>query len=321
MLSPTEQREERVQKRNLILLAIAVLIGLFAVVLANAWFSGMESRRTAIEHQQATTRIVVAAAPLDFGAQLSSANVRLQDWPAASVPEGAFVSLPDALKNERVALRPLVPGEPVLASNVSGANGRATLAALLPPGMRAVSVSVNEVRGVAGFVLPGTLVDVLVTRRIEGEGASGDDLRSDVLLEGVRVLAIDQLASDRQNEPKVARSATLAVSLRDAQRLAIAEKVGTLSLALRRLEDGTQPSGATTQLVTSRELAGPRLIVPARRMPQAGPAYAASAGGIVPPPLPTLGVGSAAPVRSGPVLTVVRGVEPTDYPVQAAIRR
>lgn len=313
------------QKRNLILLAIAVLIGLFAVVLANAWFSGMETRRESTERQAETTRIVVAAAPLDFGAQLNSTNVRLQDWPAASVPQGAFRTLPDALKNDRVALRPLVPGEPVLASNVSGANGRATLAALLPPGMRAVSVSVNEVRGVAGFVLPGTLVDVLVTRRIEGEGATSDDLRSDVVLEAVRVLAIDQLASDRQNEPKVARTATLAVSLRDAQRLAIAEKVGTLSLALRRLEEGGLATGGATQLVTSRELAGPRLIVPARRTYTPGPVYA---GGIVPPPLPTIGnapaggaMGGLAPVRSGPVLTVVRGVESTDYPVAPAIRR
>ncbi|MFC3174031.1 Flp pilus assembly protein CpaB [Novosphingobium bradum] len=321
------------QKRNLILLAVAVLIGVFAVVLANAWFSGMETRQQGTVRQQETARIVVAAAPLDFGASLNSTNVRLQDWPAASVPEGAFRTVPDALKNERVVLRPLVAGEPLLASNVSGANGRATLAALLPQGMRAISIAVNDVRGVSGFVLPGTLVDVLLTRQIDGGGAQNNDMRSDVVLKGVRVLAIDQLASDRQNEPKVARTATLAVSLRDAQRLAIAEKIGSLSLALRRLEDGVADVGSGTQLVTSRDVAGPRIAIPARQAAAAGIAaqsyraesYRAEsyrAGGIMPPALPSIG-GAAAitPVRAGPILTVVRGVEPTDYPVGQALGR
>ena len=306
--------------RNWILLAIAVVIGLVAVLIANAWFSGVEDRQEQTAQRQELTRIVVASAPVEFGARLSQQNVRLQDWPANAVPQGAFTAMPEALKNDRVALRALVPGEPVLASNVSGTDGRATLAALLPAGMRAVSVPVNDVRGVSGFVLPGTMVDVLLTRRIPGEGATNEDMRADVILENVRVLAIDQVASDKQAEPKVARTATLAVSLFDAQRLALAEKIGTLSLALRRIEDtvGPVPVAGGQRLVTNRDLGGGRLVIPGR----AGSAAPAAAAGIVVPSLPAIG-GSTASVatHSGPSMMVVRGTEATTYPVSASGRR
>lgn len=307
------------QQRNWILLAIAVAFGLFAVLIANAWFSGKEQQQEQTAQRQEMTRIVVASAPLEFGSRLSDQNVRLQDWPANAVPQGAFRSLPDALKNDRVALRAMVQGEPVLASNVSGIDGRATLAALLPAGMRAVSVPVNDVRGVSGFVLPGTLVDVLLTRKIPGEGSTNEDMRSDVILENVQVLAIDQVADDKQADPKVARTATLAVSLFDAQRLAVAEKIGTLSLALRRIEDsaGAAPVASAQRLVTNRDLGATRLVIPGRG-PAAGPAVAS----VVAPALPAIGGGgAAAPARSGPSMMIVRGTEVTSYPVSSGSRR
>ncbi|HMP55440.1 MAG TPA: Flp pilus assembly protein CpaB, partial [Novosphingobium sp.] len=242
-------------------------------------------------------------------------------WPANAVPQGAFTALPEALKNDRVALRALVQGEPILASNVSGADGRATLAALLPAGMRAVSVPIDDVRGVSGFVLTGTLVDVLLTRKIPGDGATAEDMRADVILENVQVLAIDQVADDRQAEPKVARTATLAVSLFDAQRLAVAEKIGTLSLALRRIEDtaGAAPVAGGQRLVTNRDLGGGRMFIPGRA--PAGGTAAAAAPGLVVPALPAIGGGAPAAVRSGPSMMVVRGTEATTYPVSANGRR
>lgn len=304
------------QKRNLILLAVAAAIGLIAVILANSWFSGMQE---ASARRVETVPIVVASAPLTFGTQLSTQNVRLQQWPADSVPTGAFRALPEALKNERVALRSMVPGEPVLASNVSGENGRATLAAILPPGMRAISIAVNDVRGVSGFVLPGTLVDVILTRNIQGGGATSEDMRSDIVLENVRVLAIDQSADDKTTDPKVARTATLAVSMRDAQRLAIAEKIGTLSLALRRLEDATSGAAPGSQLVTTRDVAGPRLAIPGKPA-MATATVTSSAMGVTPPPIPAIGASGVMvpPVHTGPSMTVVRGVEATSYPISQA---
>ncbi|MEY4239573.1 MAG: Flp pilus assembly protein CpaB, partial [Pseudomonadota bacterium] len=247
------------QNRNWILLGIAALVGLFAVLLANAWFSGVEQQQGGPTGEQKLSRIVVATQPLEFGARLTGQNVRLQDWPEASVPQGAFRSVPDALKDNRVAIRPIVPGEPVLASKVSGTDGRATLAALLPAGMRAMSLPVDAVSGVSGFVLPGSMVDVILTRKISGDAGSREGHRSDVILESVQVLAVDQQASDKQTEPKVARTATVAVSLYDAQRLVLAQQAGSLSLVLRKPSDadvGDAGTARPTRSVTLLELGG-----------------------------------------------------------------
>jgi pilus assembly protein CpaB len=297
------------------LLAVAVVIGLVAVVLANAYFSGVEQKQKTAAVQQQMARIVVATQPLEFGTRLTEQNVRMQNWPADGVPQGAFRSIPDALKDNRVALRPMVPGEPVLASNVSGLDGRATLAALLPEGMRAFSIPVDQVHGVAGFVLPGTMVDVLLTRQIEGDGATGQDVRSDMLLQNVQVLAIDQLADDKKGEPKVGRTATLAVTPYDAQRLAIALRLGTLSLTLRKVEtaeaaaaegDATGPQART---VTSRQLGMPRIVIGGRRG-GGGPVQPAN---VVMPVAP--GMLAQPRIHTGPSMTVVRGTESTSYPV------
>lgn len=311
------------QGRNLILLGVAVLVGIIAVIMANAYFSGVEQRQEKIAAQQQMARIVVATQPLEFGAPLTPQNVRLQNWPASSVPEGAFRSVPEALKNRRVALRPMVPGEPVLASKVSGTDGRATLAALLPDGLRAVSIPVDAVNGVAGFVLPGTMVDILLTRQIEGDGASSDDQRSDLLLENVQVLAVDQLASDKEGKPKSSKTATLAVTLHDAQRLAIARKLGTLSLALRKVEsaavDGTAPTGQLARTLTSRQLGVPRIVMGGRRGGGGGNAEPRQATiNFVGPQLaaaPAMPAGLAPASFGGPSMTVVRGTQTTNYPV------
>ncbi len=303
------------QNRNWVLLGIAVVIGLFAVLLANAWFSGVEQQQAGKTGEQKLVRIVVAAEPLEFGTRLTGQNVRLQDWPQASVPQGAFTSLADALKDGRVALRPVVPGEPVLASKVSGLDGRATLAALLPAGMRAVSVPVNAVSGVSGFILPNSMVDVILTRKIAGDGAGREGHRSDVILENVQVLAIDQLTNDKQSEPRLAKTATLAVSLYDAQRLSLAEQAGTLSLALRRPSDGDAAAAGAApaaRSVTLYELGGTRL---------ASAAPTVATGSLVAPALPSFGSApaggtpAAAAGWTGPTMTIVRGTQPTSYPV------
>jgi pilus assembly protein CpaB len=311
------------QGRNWLVAAIAIVVGLIAVIIANAYFTGVEQRSASEADSQKMVQIVVATQPLAFGTKLIPQNIKLQTWPAASVPQGAFMTIPDALKDNRVALRPIVPGEPILASKVSGTDGRATLAALLPEGMRAVSVPVSAINGVSGFVLPGTMVDVLLTRQIEGEGAKREDLRSDVFLQNVEVLAVDQQANDKEGKPKVARTATVAVTLFDAQRLAIATKVGTLSLVLRKVEaapgstiDGPPKSavGTFASVVTKRDLGGPRLFVPKKS--EAAPRPAAPAYAAAPRP-PRMGGSVTAPggFGAGGSMTVFRGAEPTTYPV------
>jgi pilus assembly protein CpaB len=314
------------QGRNLLIAAVAVILGLVAVVVANAWFSGKEDQQDRAIVDTRTTQIVVATQPFEFGTKLTQQNIKLQDWPNASIPQGAFRTLAEALRENRVALRPIVPGEPILADKVSGKDGRATLAALLPEGMRATSVPVDAVRGVAGFILPGTMVDVLLTRNIPGEGTISEDIRSDVLLTNVQVLAIDQVASDRTDKPKVSRTATLAVTLYDAQRLALATKMGTLSLVLRKVEtaagsgtdDGTAAPEMAATTVTGRQIGGPRLYVVRRR---GGDGGGGGGGGSAPAPraptfaAPPAGAAVMPAAPSGPTMTVFRGAEPTVYPV------
>nr|WP_237437324.1 Flp pilus assembly protein CpaB [Alteraurantiacibacter aestuarii] len=309
------------------MLVIAAVVGIVAVIIANAWFSGMEQRQDEAQitlREQETVQIVVATQPLEYGTALSDQNLRLQYWPAASVPQGAFLTVDAALQDRRVAIRPIVPGEPVLASKVSGADGRATLAALVPAGMRAVSLPVDAIRGVAGFVVPGSSVDVILTRRIAGGGARNEDLRSDVILENVQVLAVDQTVDDTEGEPRVSQTATVAVSLVDAQRLAVAQGVGTVSLALRSITelasigpDG-QASGMAT--VTAANLGSRAMYIPATAL--------------APPPVTqttyisrdddsSKRAGSAsAPVAvsvpQGPRMEIVRGTQPTSYPVGRA---
>lgn len=302
------------QGRNLALIAVAAFVALIAVIIANAYFSGVEQRQQILAQRQQMVRIVVASQPLEFGAKLTPANVQMQLWPAASVPEGAFRSLPDAFKDNRVVLRPMVPGEPVLASKVSGTDGRATLAALLPAGMRAVSIPIGPVSSVAGFALPGMRVDVLLTRKIPGDGATAEDMRSDVILRDVPVLAVDQTVDEKTGKPLLGKTATVQVTLFDAQRLAIADKIGSLSLALRNtanLADATEVA-AEAGTATNRDLGGARIyggrlgMRPAAQGFVMPPAYA--------PPAASRAIGEALrPV--GPTMTVFRGTTVSELPI------
>jgi len=134
----------------------------------------------------------------------------------------------------------------VLASKITGPGQRATLSAMLSDGMKAVTIRVNDVEGVAGFVLPGERVDVVLTRTGEKNNAVND-----VVLQNVRVLAVDQLADQRADKPAVVKAVTLEVDPTDGQKIALAATVGTLSLLLRKAGDVVS---ADTRRVTTRDL-------------------------------------------------------------------
>src|SRR5581483_4110551 len=119
--------------------------------------------------------------------------------------------------------------EPLLKSKITGPGQRATLSAMLNDGLKAVTVRVNDVDGVGGFVLPGDHVDVLLTRQLEKNNGN-----TEVILQNVRVLAIDQIADERLEKPSVAKAVTLEVDIVGAQKLSLAVSVGSLSLMLRK---------------------------------------------------------------------------------------
>jgi pilus assembly protein CpaB len=286
-------------RRNAVIAGIAVLLGLFAVYMANAWFSGVEDQQARVAEQQQLVRIAVANQDMDFGAPLTQDSVKLTNWPANSVPQGAYreADVQRLLAGGNVAIRPITRGEPILLSRISE---RAVLSANLPADMRAVTVPVDAVSGVAGFVTPGDVVDVLLTRQIPGEGAEADDKMVNVVLEKVQVLAIDLRAGEGNTEAALGKTATLQVTPRDAQKLVLATQVGRLSLALRNVED---VSGSPRAVVSTRDLGG-GLYMRARPTAGAAPRQVAVASGVATP-----GVAAAAVPRrpTGPTMTVVRG--------------
>ena len=295
----------QLQNRNIFIVIGALVIAAFAVFLINAYLTGVEQRVEKQAETEGLTTIVVATQPLDFGDPLTPENVRLQNFPANSVPQGAFTTIRGALADNRVVLRPIVPGEPVLADKVSGASGRAVLAAKLPEGMRAVAIPVTDVTGVSGSVRPGDTVDVLLTRQIPGDGAEAADLMSDIILERVKVLAIDQIANEGATEAQVGKTAVLEVDPLQAQQLAIGTKLGTLSLALRNVESLEEAKGRT---LTNRDVGNSRLYIRKRPTQQAS-AMARPAAMAQP------GSPMARPMPSGPSMTIYRGVEGQAYPV------
>ena len=222
--------------RNLIVLVIAAVVGIFAVIIANSYLSGVEKREVTAAEDGRLIQIAVARVPLEYGATLSSENIRMVSWPTTSMPSGAFQSLKGLYGSAetRVVLRPIEAGEPILPGKITGFGGRASLSELIETDMRAVAVRINDVAGVAGFVLPGDRVDILVTRmpKLDGEIGEAEQI-TDILLQNIRVIAVDQEPSEKKTDPVIAKTITFSVDQQGAQKLALAGQVGALSLALR----------------------------------------------------------------------------------------
>jgi pilus assembly protein CpaB len=177
-------------------------------------------------------RVAVASLPLVYGAEITPDKVKFVNYPQASLPPGTFRSMAELIPQgkRRVALRPIQVNQPLMAIDLSGEGQNASIAALLPDGMRAATVRLNDVSGVAGFVKPNDTVDVLITRQAIGSA----EQVTDVLLQNVRVIAMGQDASGADNKPAVQRSATLEVTPVDAQKLALGQQLGSLSFVLRK---------------------------------------------------------------------------------------
>lgn len=235
------------------MIVLAGVFGVLAVVLANIWLANQRNALAQSNGVQAST-IVVAAMPLKFGDTLSADKLREIAWPAGAIPTGAFKTTKDALAGNgtRQALQAISANEPVLASKITGAGQRATLSAVLGEGMKAVSIRVNDVLGVAGFVFPGDRVDVLLTRTVRSDNGP-DKSFVDVLLQSVKVLAVDQVADESKDSPTVVKAVTVEVSTKDAQKLTLAAGAGQLSLALRQ---AAASNGETTERITLSDLTG-----------------------------------------------------------------
>jgi pilus assembly protein CpaB len=285
---------------NVVVLFLAIVMGGIAAMLARSWLQG--HARASLGEEGIGT-IVVAAQPLSFGTNLTADNVREIPWASRSLPEGAFASKEDLFKyGTRAVLSALDRNEAVLKTKISGPGQRGSLSAILEDGKRAVTVRVDDVRGVAGFVLPGDFVDVVL---IGEDPATAREGYSDILLHHVKVLAIDQLAAERPEQPTVPKAVTLEVTTEQAQKILLASNIGKLSLILRQPGDGKTDGD---KRVTERDIGRnpPKPPVPPMRLPPPPPPPAPVV--VAPPPPP--------PPPPTVTVTIVRGTKNQEYQVK-----
>jgi pilus assembly protein CpaB len=218
------------RNRMLIGLAVAIVVALFlSTFVYRAFQSASAIKPVTTEH------IVVAAQPLQVGTRVDASNLRLIPWPSGEPVAGMFTRIADCAN--RAVITPLAENEPILESKLAATQSGAGLPATIPEGMRALSVAVNDVVGVAGFVIPGTMVDVLVTGRVADSG-HGEQNITRTILENVKVLAAGQkIEQDREGKPQNVPVITLLVTPDDAARLTMASTEGKIQLALRNTVD------------------------------------------------------------------------------------
>ena len=244
-------------------IAASAVFGIAAVFLVRGMVKGnaTHTRAAMSQPREDTVPVVIAAHKIAYGEALKPRVLKLVQWPKNRVPEGAFSSL-DTFdskdKGWRLALVRMAANEPVLAFKVSGEGQRQSLSSLINEDMRAFAVRIDQTSGVGGFVLPGDTVDVVLVRNLNPESRS-PKMVSDMIVQNVKVLGVDQNADATSEKNKVAKTATIEVSVRDAQRLALAARLGDLTLVLRR-------AGAATIDRTGRvSVADLRSVTPRRK--------------------------------------------------------
>jgi pilus assembly protein CpaB len=206
--------------------------------------------------------VVVAAKSLPFGAPIVKETLKTVEWPKVSIPQGAFANVDEiyagaTAPGDRIALALINTDEPITHVRVSGFGAKPTLSRQVENGKRAISIRVDDVVGVAGFVLPGDRVDVMLTRRI---GTAANNLRTEIILQDITILGIDQSADQAADKPIVARTATVEVTPEQAQKVILAQQAGSLSLALRSFDTAGL---IDTQPITENDLSTGRRAAPA----------------------------------------------------------
>lgn len=276
--------------RTIATVAFALLFGLAAVILTQVWLGRQRTADRQTAAIEGTVPVVVAAQPIARGMALEPTLLKVVRFPQVSVPAGALTTIEQATAGgQRLALRSIAANEPIMVGKITMPGGKVNLSAAMTPGMRAITFRSNDVAGVAGFVLPGDRVDMLLTRDAAA-GNSDSTLVSQVVVDNLKVLAVDQVDDDAEGKPVVAKAITLEATPEQAQTIALAQAAGTVSLALRQVGDD-QP--IDKRIMTVADLGGYR-----------APAKAAAVGYR---PAPR----RAAP--SGPQVAVTRGVVVTSY--------
>ncbi|NJD31192.1 MAG: Flp pilus assembly protein CpaB [Gammaproteobacteria bacterium] len=213
-------------RRGPILIVMSLILAAAAAWFALEYMKSLEAKK---EATPGTVPVAIAAMDIPFGTKVEARHVGMIQMLEGTAPKGNF---PSAAEVEgKVARDSIMQGEILLAPQFTAEGEGSTLATVITENMRAVSIRVNDVVGVAGFLLPGNRVDVVSAYR------DGTQTRSETIVQNVKVLAVDQTASTEKNEPVVVRAVTLEVTPDDAEKLALAAERGAIQLALRNPAD------------------------------------------------------------------------------------
>jgi pilus assembly protein CpaB len=345
--------------KKVALLVGALVIAVITAVMAKNMFAGAGAQQAAAAPAVPLgPKVLVAKKALGVGTIIDAESFAYQPWPKELMQEAYYVdggpdSDPRKLMGTVVRYQ-ITAGQPVTRGSLVGPQDRGFLAAALGPGMRAVTVPVNVSTGVAGFVFPGDHVDIVLTQQVQG-GGDGPALKvSETIIRNVRVLATDQRLTDKNDdgktEVKTFSNVTMEVTPRIAEKIAVAQSLGQLSLSLRSIADNTaeleravaagdvkvpananpaqerqmllaianRPLDSNTTFTTGGDVSRfQRRTVPARTDPSAQLAQAMSGLGKGIGQAIAGGAAGAAPVPTGPVVRVARGNSVTVVPVGA----
>ena len=330
--------------KKVALLVGALVIAVITAVMAKNIFTGASAPQAAAAPAVPMgPKILVARKALPAGTIIDAEALTFQPWPKELIQNAYYAEgAPDANLGKLVGTvvrSPITAGQPVTRGSLVGPNDRGFLAAALAPGMRAVTVPVTKASGVAGFVFPGDRVDLVLTQEVRG-GGDGDPLKvSETIVRNLRVLATDQRITDKGEDGKIEmkymENVTLEATPRIAEKIAVSQSMGQLSLSLRSIADNT---AELERLVASGQVKVPAgtnpaqerqmLLAIANRPNDAGtsfttggdvsrfqrrtvPGKASSGGG------DSASAPSMAPVSIGPVVRVSRGNNVTVVPVGA----
>lgn len=280
---------------TIVSLGASAALGLAALFVAKVVLPQEDAAAT-VARPMRTVPVVVAAKPIPYGVKLGAEHLTLAQYPPESAPAGAFTSIEQILSQDEggppVVLMPIAAKEAVLPAKLSGAGARPSVAAVIADGMRAYTIRVTDVSGVGGLALPGDRVDVLLMRDLSAD-TSNRYLVTEVVLQNVRLLGVDLNADQTSTETTSPKTATLEVSMEDAQKLAMAGDLGSLSLALRR--SGAAEVEPTAPVETYDVVSVGPAPAPAPRRPASGGARAPAK--------------AAAPRSSSPIL-IIEGDKP-----------
>lgn len=265
--------------RTLMLIALSVVLGLGAAWMANNWLSA-RLNTTADSNME---NVVVAAVEIPFGQMVEPQHVKVVAMPKGTAPDDAFDTVEKA--TGRIATFTMLQGDILRGARLAEHLGGSTLASLIEPTKRAITVRVDDVVGVAGFLLPGNRVDVLVAKK---SGGSGSEAKAETILYDLRVLAVDQTASTDKTQPVVVRAVTLEMTPEETEKLVKGQTEGRLQLSLRNpLDEQKKPED-----------------------PKPAPVVV-----VAPPPAPKPVVRRSGGIPSGQV-TIIRGTEVQNVSVQ-----